>query len=193
MTPLNHASLDGVMANETNSAPQAASAARGLAPAAEHLIRDVLKHMTTDSACLWVGCSQYPPPNSALQPTADAASTMHWTCCTPEALLNESWQKRYALAITDLPAELSPKQALHLLARLRDLHARQVLAFVPIAALGWHEADLLALGMQRQARYHHHDELMEAWSFDIKTYKAVPDWLNPRFWANPEKWDRFRW
>ncbi len=24
--------------------------------------------------------------------------------------------------------------------------------------------------------------------YDIATYKAVPDWLNDRFWAHPERW-----
>ena len=32
-----------------------------------------------------------------------------------------------------------------------------------------------------------------AWSYDIRTYKSVPDWLNPKFWANPENWDKYRW
>lgn len=25
--------------------------------------------------------------------------------------------------------------------------------------------------------------------YDLDTYKTVPDWLNARFWANPERWD----
>lgn len=24
--------------------------------------------------------------------------------------------------------------------------------------------------------------------YDLDTYKTVPDWLNARFWANPERW-----
>ena len=24
--------------------------------------------------------------------------------------------------------------------------------------------------------------------YDIETYKSVPDWLNSRFWAHPERW-----
>lgn len=26
-------------------------------------------------------------------------------------------------------------------------------------------------------------------AFDLDTYKPVPDWLNSRFWANPERWE----
>jgi len=25
--------------------------------------------------------------------------------------------------------------------------------------------------------------------YDLDTYKTVPDWLNARFWANPERWE----
>lgn len=116
-----------------------------------------------------------------------------WTWKTPEELLQQPWQTRYDLAITCLPETLDAKQALHALSALRDLHARQVLAFVPLEAYGWHEDTLLGLGMQRQARFQQADALIEAWSFDIRSYKSVPDWLNPRFWANPENWNKYRW
>jgi hypothetical protein len=29
---------------------------------------------------------------------------------------------------------------------------------------------------------------MRIHEYDIETYKNVPDWLNSRFWANPERW-----
>jgi len=29
--------------------------------------------------------------------------------------------------------------------------------------------------------------------FDIRQYKETPDWLNPRNWAHPERWNKFRW
>jgi hypothetical protein len=25
--------------------------------------------------------------------------------------------------------------------------------------------------------------------YDLDTYKSVPDWLNNRYWANPERWE----
>jgi hypothetical protein len=27
------------------------------------------------------------------------------------------------------------------------------------------------------------------WQFNLATYKPAPDWLNARFWANPERWE----
>lgn len=158
------------------------------APAAEHLITEALRHLSSASTCLRVGDDEL-----TTAAASNSATSLQWVSRTPLALLSEPWQQRYAIAIAVVPAELAPSQALHLLSSLRDLHARQVLAFVPTDALGWQAADLLALGMQRHARFHHGAQLIEAWSFDIKTYKAVPDWLNPRFWANPEHWGKFRW
>lgn len=32
-----------------------------------------------------------------------------------------------------------------------------------------------------------------AMCYDIASYKTVPDWLNPRHWAHPERWNKTRW
>jgi hypothetical protein len=32
-------------------------------------------------------------------------------------------------------------------------------------------------------------EGMRLYDYDLDTYKTVPDWLNARFWANPERWE----
>jgi hypothetical protein len=46
--------------------------------------------------------------------------------------------------------------------------------------------DYLALGMQRLVEA---DEEMRAlYVFDLHTYKPAPDWLNAKYWANPELW-----
>lgn len=29
--------------------------------------------------------------------------------------------------------------------------------------------------------------------FSLKTYKKTPNWLNSRFWANPQLWNKFLW
>lgn len=78
-----------------------------------------------------------------------------------------------------------------LIAALRDLLARQSLVFVPENLL--EDTALLGLALTRQARLEADGVEWQAWSYDIRTYKAVPDWLNPKFWANPENWDKFRW
>jgi hypothetical protein len=29
---------------------------------------------------------------------------------------------------------------------------------------------------------------MRIFHYDLDTYKTVPDWLNARYWAHPERW-----
>ena len=155
--------------------------------AAQHLIATALAD-TAGQHGLWVSTLKRP----------DLPMTMTWVESTPQQLLSAPWQQRHDIAIAWLDHELVWRDALHVLSALRDLHARQLLAFVPISA--WQQADsqwqpdqLRALGLQQQARFEQNGALIEAWSFDIRTYKAVPDWLNPRFWANPENWNKYRW
>lgn len=31
-------------------------------------------------------------------------------------------------------------------------------------------------------------ENMNIYDYDLDTYKSVPDWLNARYWAHPERW-----
>lgn len=153
-----------------------------IAPAGHRLIQTALQGTTPGSA-LWVATAE--------TPGLPAGPAWHWR--TPADLLQEPWRQRHDFAAAWLPASLDARDALHVLSALRDLHARQLLAFVPLSAYGWHEDTLLGLALQRQARFEHEGQLYEAWSYDIRTYKAVPDWLNPRFWANPENWGKYRW
>ena len=47
--------------------------------------------------------------------------------------------------------------------------------------------DFLSLGMQRL-----HGPDAGQWcvyGFDLYSYKQVPDWLNAKYWANPELWE----
>ncbi len=85
-----------------------------------------------------------------------------------------------------------------LLAALRDRLTRHLALVVPLSAgaepwaghaSGWDANTLLGLGFSQRGRWpdgagHHHGLFVYA----IETYKTVPDWLNSRFWANPERW-----
>lgn len=98
---------------------------------------------------------------------------------------------RADLAVARLEPGMDRADARQLIAALRDLLARRMLVFVPENLLD--DTALLGLALQRQARFAVEGVEWQAWSYDIRTYKAVPDWLNPRFWANPENWDKYRW
>jgi hypothetical protein len=81
---------------------------------------------------------------------------------------------------------LDAQQAEHLISRTRLYVAPHIL-LVASSGCALDEATFRALGFTLSAtdpaaglRIH---------AFDLDTYKTVPDWLNPRFWANPERWE----
>jgi hypothetical protein len=123
---------------------------------------------------------------------AGSASAPAVSEVAPAALLAGEWPQRADLAVVILTAEDRP-HASALVAALRDLYARRVLLFVPPATLEWKQETLIGLGLSQLANYEVEGAAWQAWSFDIRTYKSVPDWLNPRFWANPENWGKYRW
>jgi hypothetical protein len=79
---------------------------------------------------------------------------------------------------------LDPESARQLLARLRLFEAPRLLVAARAAPLG--PTDFLALGMQCLDVAA--DDGWALYEYDLATYKPAPDWLNARFWANPERW-----
>jgi len=83
----------------------------------------------------------------------------------------------------------------HLLARLRDVHARRFC--VALSASGdahtWQASELIAMGLTHWPSTSVQEADLEIYGFDVGTYKATPDWLNARHWAHPEHWGKFRW
>ncbi|XID74036.1 DUF6231 family protein [Alkanindiges sp. WGS2144] len=79
-----------------------------------------------------------------------------------------------------------PASLIHGITRLRDVLARQVLVLTrpesgsTLPALGFSQIEQLA-------------EKLVIWQFNILSYKQVPDWLNSKYWANPENWGKYRW
>ena len=115
----------------------------------------------------------------------------HIYCCdtaTPDT--------RVDLALVLGYFEYLPKtEAQHVIARLRDTQAACVLVGVPLGvtqdgrASAWQVADFLALGMQLHAQVEQATGTLGLFSYAIHDYKAVPDWLNARYWAHPARWE----
>ena len=92
-----------------------------------------------------------------------------------------------ALALgIDVLNGLNAAQAQHLISQTRLYVAPRILLVVQSGCV-LDEAMFRALGFTLSAtdaaaglRIHY---------YDLDTYKTVPDWLNPRFWANPERWE----
>ena len=94
---------------------------------------------------------------------------------------------------------LDKASAVHLLACLRDIYTKKLLVVVPIGkqwknhTSEWEETDLLALGFVVKAKITVDEKPVHVYAFDIASYKTTPDWLNNKYWANPELWDKHWW
>lgn len=107
--------------------------------------------------------------------------------------LNLPFQKRDDLAIvmlnaTDL-ASLNDAQKSQILVKLRDLMAKRIV----VISTQQDEKLLRALGFSQVMHDLQAQQDAILWQFNILTYKHVPDWLNAKYWANPQHWDQYRW
>ncbi len=112
---------------------------------------------------------------------------------TANAVLKDQIEHRYELMYIDHSCGLlSESNLLQVIAKCRDLLAKKVLVECP-TDFPLQESDLLSLGFYRCAMTDSETGATVFYIFDIKHYKPTPDWLNPKFWANPQMWDKFRW
>lgn len=107
---------------------------------------------------------------------------------------------RYAFClVADTLEHMDKETAGQLIARLRDLHAERLYVVVPMGdawpghASHWELSDLIGYGMMLAASYDQDGKRLQLFEFDIHTYKDTPDWLNAKYWAHPERWDKDRW
>ncbi|NIR31605.1 MAG: hypothetical protein GWN84_20295 [Gammaproteobacteria bacterium] len=107
---------------------------------------------------------------------------------------------RYGFGLVADALEHLPKdEGSVLLARMRDLHTERFCILVPIESPDpghqsvWRHTELIAYGLTLLARYQENGQPFHLYGFDIASYKSTPDWLNPRYWAHPELWDKYRW
>jgi hypothetical protein len=84
------------------------------------------------------------------------------------------------------------------IARLRDVLARRLCVLVrtkdeTASKTIWSDAELSAFGLTLLSHFEQDGKQLRFYGFDIVSYKQTPDWLNPRHWAHPELWGKFRW
>lgn len=103
---------------------------------------------------------------------------------TAQELLQTKQQKHYAVGIADAvyrQLEHAERDALY--ACLRDQWCHTCYLYERLSE----QASLTELGFQLLQTYADQTALFY---FDLYDYKRVPDWLNSRFWANPEMWNK---
>lgn len=101
-------------------------------------------------------------------------------------LQENSSAQRYDVALgIDALGGLNVQQAEHLISRTRLYVAPRIL-LVARSDCALTEDMFIALGFTLSAT--DASENVRIHYYDLDTYKAVPDWLNARHWANPERW-----
>src|SRR5690606_7382578 len=102
--------------------------------------------------------------------------------------------QRYDLALfADCPEHLPRRTALELLGGIRNLNASRLAVLVDMAAGDWKDTDFFALALQASESFQRDDQVLTLFTYDLRDYKQVPDWLNAKFWANPENFGKYWW
>ena len=91
-----------------------------------------------------------------------------------------------ALALgIDILSGLNAQQAQQLINRTRLYIAPRILLTVP-PDCALNETAFRALGFMQSAT--DSTDNTRIFHYDLANYKTVPDWLNARYWAHPERW-----
>ncbi|SFD68889.1 hypothetical protein SAMN05660831_02119 [Thiohalospira halophila DSM 15071] len=131
-----------------------------------------------------------PPDHPGLVAAQAAAPGAEWTLLPPGSQVADLPQTRFDLALLLHAVEpLESTAGEQLIGRVRDLLAPRLILAV---AAGTRSANALrGLGLVHAGDSD--DGAVALWTWDIATYKLTPDWLNSRFWANPELFDVYWW
>ena len=139
---------------------------------------------------LVVGASNFPAPAAfqAAHPEALVAQA------APGALPQDLAAQRFDLALViDCLEHLPKRTGLELLGGIRNLNASRIAVLADLAACDWKETDFFSLALQSNERFQRDEQVLTLFTYDLREYKQVPDWLNARFWANPENFGKYWW
>jgi hypothetical protein len=94
--------------------------------------------------------------------------------------------------ISEVTETLTKELATQWLGILRNRHVSHLIVMTEAEKAkqqGWQLSDFLALGFMLQGTY----DKTHVFTYAIESYQPKRDWLNSRFWANPENYDKYRW
>jgi hypothetical protein len=139
---------------------------------------------------LLLGASQFP----ALDAFKEAHHGTLVCFAEPGPLPAELAAQRFDLAlVVDCLEHLSKRAGLELLGGIRNLNASRIAVLVDLGVCDWKETDFFSLALQAGERFQRDDQVLTLFTYDLLDYKQVPDWLNARFWANPENFGKYWW
>ncbi|MFP3517568.1 DUF6231 family protein [Pseudomonas sp. SIMBA_077] len=139
---------------------------------------------------LVVGASHFP----ALDAFISAHPGVVVAHAKPAALPADLAAQRFDLALVlDCLEHLPKRTGLELLGGIRNLNASRMAVLVDLTACDWKETDFYALALQSNERFQRDQQILTLFTYDLREYKQVPDWLNAKFWANPENFGKYWW
>jgi len=139
---------------------------------------------------LVVGASSF-PALAAFEAAHPDAMVAH---AAPGPLPENLAAQRFDLALVIDCLEHLPKNCgLQLLGGIRNLNASRIAVLADLPASGWQETDFFSLALQASERFQRDEQVLTLFTYDLLDYKQVPDWLNSRFWANPENFGKYWW
>ncbi|EXF94693.1 hypothetical protein HK44_027565 [Pseudomonas fluorescens HK44] len=131
-------------------------------------------------------------------PALEAFKLAHPDACVaqvaPGPLPPELAAQRFDLALAlDCLEHLPKRDGLNLLGGIRNLNASRIAVLADLKACGWQATDFFSLALQASERFQRDEQVLTLFTYDLLDYKQVPDWLNSRFWANPENFGKYWW
>lgn len=98
------------------------------------------------------------------------------------------------VVVADSLEQMERYTAEQLISRLRDLHAKLLWVMVPVDRPNcYHGNDAVAQGMRMVSPESFGSRQPQWYEFSLQFYKPVPQWLNAKHWANPDRWNKSRW
>ena len=102
--------------------------------------------------------------------------------------------QRFDLAIiADCLEHLPKRKALELIGGIRNLNTNRLAVLVDLNACDWQEVDFFSLAMQASECFSRDEQTLTLFTYDLHSYKQIPDWLNAKFWANPQHFGKYWW
>lgn len=139
---------------------------------------------------LLIGAEQLP----AIEAFLDAHPECRFAHAPAGELSAELSAQRFELAVfVDCLEHLNKRAGLELLAGVRNLNASKLAVLVDISACDWQLSDFYALALQASERFQRDTQTLTLFTYDVREYKQVPDWLNAKFWANPQLFGKYWW
>ncbi|WP_434680165.1 hypothetical protein J3P77_05475 [Pseudomonas sp. R1-18] len=139
---------------------------------------------------LLIGAQEFP----ALQAFQDAHPETELAQAAPGALPADLAAQRFDLAlVVDCLEHIPKRSGLELLGGIRNLNASRIAVLADLQACKWQETDFFSLALQASERFARDEQVLTLFTYDLHEYKQVPDWLNARFWANPENFGKYWW